>query len=80
MEWISVKDSHPKEGEPILFFYTPSKYIISGYLVEDEVCEEGHFHHMEVYYLNMLEDRDFHFEDVSHWMPLPEPPFQEVDG
>ncbi len=58
MKWISIKDQQP-EGEVLAIGYQHE--MIIGYVSEDGsswICENDN----EV------------LGDVSHWMPLPEPP------
>lgn len=57
-EWISVKESLPKESEALC--YGMGEYLI-GYLYESN----GKYN---------CESDETMLENVTHWMPLPEPP------
>jgi len=61
-EWISVNDKLPNDGEHVLIYSRKSIYI-------------------KLYENNIFYDGDTYcycpvglIEEVSHWMPLPEPP------
>jgi len=73
--WISVKDRLPDENVRVIArVYCNKKILIDAH---------EHIHHLEGYYSNEWWD-SFHerFEDddleVTHWMPLPEPPVSAV--
>ena len=59
MEWISVKDKLPPEDEWILFC-SEDQYIDMGMSLDGIFCIPD---------LNYLQRNN-----VTHWMPLPEPP------
>ncbi len=70
MEWISVKDRLPKNKQRILM------YCIREF-VNDEPIVIGHYQTGD--YENFIstcfvEDE---MSDITHWMPLPEPPNQQ---
>jgi len=61
--WISVKDRLPEDGESILIFvndsrYEPIQYDVCYYDGDDAWLDSGYSFG----------------SDVTHWMPLPEPP------
>ena len=56
-EWISVKDSLPKDDE-IVTICTEKGFVYAGELIGD------------TWFL----DNDSWTENVTHWMPLPQPP------
>ena len=67
MEWISVKDRLP-ETTKIVDIYSGER--ITGCQYHDYPKEEGNYKHF-----HCLRGRyDIKVEDVTHWMPLPEPP------
>ena len=62
MEWINVKDRLPEDLEDILFF--DGKDIFKGHISKSYMDE---FHTWVSVSGNGI-------YDVTHWMPLPEPP------
>jgi len=62
MEWISVKDKLPEEGENVLIY--EEAYSEVGYLFR------GKWRSMETDFCG----EPYELEDVTHWMYLPEPP------
>ncbi len=64
MEWISVKDRLP--GYLTRCLVTNGKYVKTSWSKDNDHawCEIHDF------------DEDVWLEDVTHWMPLPEPPKQ----
>lgn len=71
MNWISVKDKLPQKGEngfPTVIVYTKVGEVAVGFLD----CRSHEWW--------VLHDYDACAEfssDVTHWMPLPEPPKEE---
>lgn len=63
MEWISVKDSMPDNGEVIV--YAPDGTNQIKELVISANCIGNRFY--TGYYSNSI-------SGVTHWMPLPNPP------
>lgn len=67
MEWISVKDRLPETGDTVLAWrestFTPGVYYAST----------GTF---GFYHEGIWGDKDEDNWNVTHWMPLPEPPEQ----
>ena len=61
-EWISVTERLPEKGEEVLVFDTRENWIGFAWLRPDETWTALGF--------------DFPFDsgEVTHWMPLPEPP------
>ena len=65
MEWISIKDQLPDKGLVLIYgedYYTYQKTIKVSSLFKN-YCNTGE---------NVWMDADR--IDVSHWMPMPEPP------
>lgn len=63
MEWISVKDRLPNDGDPVL--------ISDGNLVR-----EGTFLKWDGYN-SWCQPRGM--KEVTHWMPLPKPPLNQKE-
>lgn len=68
-EWISVKDRLPEIGQKVLVFDVDAELDISKdiHIFSFECDEDGYYWSDEGGWWN-------DFENVSHWMPLPEPP------
>lgn len=70
MEWISVKERLPEHGARILL-YLPDPdgvpYVVLGYY--------GRWADIVLSFTSNPAQH-FSYADVSHWMPLPEPPVQ----
>ena len=61
MEWISVEDKLPEDGQKVLFSRFNEKGVYCGdYLFNRGFASQG---------------RDYYY--ITHWMPLPEPPKPE---
>jgi hypothetical protein len=73
-KWISVKDRLPEEGVPVLIVYD-----CCG---EPDIDVMKRYHGQTIYESGEVFDYPNHFrgprgfltDDVTHWMPLPEPP------
>lgn len=69
-QWISIEDRLPEADQNVLLYVDYSVYetitMFVGHLLE----RDGH-HHWAPYDWNGL---GFNFDDITHWMPLPEPP------
>ena len=86
MNWIKTKDEMPKAGLNVLAFcgkvirvhYAPRFTLESG--CEDDCYEyneddDEYFLQEGWYECNEFEETNWHVEgEVTHWMPLPEPP------
>lgn len=59
MEWISVEDRLPENKVRVLLFDNEGFGVVSGRLIAS------------VWYLESEKDLN---SNVTHWMPLPEPP------
>ena len=77
-EWISAKDRLPeKKGAFLVYVKTKNKWC--GYIKTTwfTPCYEGVEDHMQgkqVWYDYDSDQGDYEVRDVTHWMPLPEPP------
>jgi len=78
MEWISVKDRLPENDDEVLIYVgidIVQAYLLNGYwkgsvLVTDNM-NDG-------YVLNRtICKQGDHFDFVTHWMPLPNPPIKD---
>lgn len=72
MNWISVKDRLPSKYSYYLTENRNEKYVsrFAGYRIlrfypKDKKWSDGSF--------------DLNFDEVTHWMPLPEPPKDELE-
>ena len=61
-EWISVKDRLPEKGEEVLVFDTRENWTGFAWLRPDETWTALGF------------DFPLDLGEVTHWMPLPQPP------
>ena len=61
-EWISVTERLPEKGEEVLVFDTRENWTGFAWLRPDETWTALGF------------DFPFDLGEVTHWMPLPEPP------
>lgn len=74
-QWISVKDKVPDE-EVLAANFEPGTYGYKEYIigyVSEVKCTEPDWHNGKCYAENDNEILD----NVTHWMPLPEPPKEE---
>lgn len=72
MEWISVGDRLPEEDGTLPRYVNGDFCLISvlavcnkGVTMKERIYSDGHWQ-----WLNMTP----YYEDVTHWMPIPEPP------
>ena len=78
-EWISVKDELPDEETPVLAF-APNRYdapVVAARFWEYASYEDAYnsFLYWDAYH-NDGQDID---SEVTHWIPLPEPPLESKD-
>lgn len=66
MEWISIKDRLPKSDEYVLTYYIDKIWDETG--VRTDTIREDVNAFMSAYQMK---------QEVTHWMPLPEPPKEE---
>lgn len=83
-EWISVNDDLPKEDEVVLaavkkksfnseeYVYMPATYE-SGERSEERLVGKGWYEERYYGYYDDIYDRKI-LDEVTHWMPLPNPP------
>lgn len=75
-DWISVEEGTPKQGDRVLLAIQHEECLVVGYwgCGEYEACTVN----MEVsccgYCYGGMVERGFRSEEVTHWMPLPDPP------
>ena len=67
--WISVKDELPKPSKMVLF---TGKTCYGTQLIAQRGWYDGTFWHRDT------EEAIYSSTPVTHWMPLPEPPEEEV--
>jgi len=67
MKWISVADQLPKIGRDVLIFVT------------DDM--EGNKNFVNIDSRSGRPESDTHWSDgsISHWMPLPPPPIEQIN-
>jgi len=76
MEWISVKDRMPPKAEDVLFCLDGGSMIVVGMLT-------GHLNRWIISIDNadaingIDKELDIIDREVTHWMPLPEPPKEQ---
>ena len=68
-EWIPTSERLPEEGKPVLLYM---KGCTEGYLVCDEILEEGQIHHIEEWFSTL--EGEAEFQEITHWSELPPPP------
>ena len=70
MEWISVKDKMPSEGQTVLCY---RKIIVTGWYCENYCPYEKKRKGWHCDWSG-IERHTFKTYPITHWMPLPEPP------
>lgn len=73
MNWISVKKRMPEEGKIVFFFVTERANRVRKGI---EIGYHRRCANYELWY--GLNCERFASSEVIHWMPLPEPPREEV--
>jgi len=66
MEWISVKDRAPEDGKIVL--------VTDGRIIGISSCYSEDESHRYIINFGYYIGNEAHIENVTHWMPLPEPP------
>ena len=81
MKWIPVTERLPeisaldKEWSKTVLFRTTQGYIFSGYRCVGRPQKSFYDDDWTPpYWLNESEELEFEDDEVTHWMPLPEPP------
>lgn len=65
-DWILVSERLPEEGQKVIYYFKMVGIHIGRYT--KEIDDEGYEH-------NVFYGRDgFLEDDVTHWMPFPDPP------
>ena len=75
-EWISVADSLPDSGEPVLVCRDSIHEPFIGNVVWETPAYEETF--KAFWYWDGVHNEGENWDDVTHWMPLPERP-KEVE-
>jgi len=70
VKWISVKDKMPDAGKDVLVYINGDDPEIDVSYHTFEVLHKENIWH----YGNQLMFETSWFQEVTHWMPLPEPP------
>jgi hypothetical protein len=79
MKWISVEERLPTDDEPVLIYTPAGKYgkvWIDCWQMQREAPLSFSSATIETGF--MWDEHEF--EEVSHWMPLPQPPSEEPPG
>jgi hypothetical protein len=73
--WIKVEDRLPDIEKPVLIYVHSQKEIHTAQFCnwEKDICDDWHLTGGAYTYDPLV----FKREEVSHWMPLPEPPEKE---
>ena len=73
-QWISIEDRLPDDGDIVLFFTKNSKMIVGELHILEfhKTNEETGIEQIDTYYT--VKGKFGLFNDVTHYMPLPEPP------
>jgi hypothetical protein len=69
MEWVNVKDRLPEDSQNIIFYLSSANDVMSGYY--DALLKE---------FTILNGEWGWSTADISHWMPLPEPPEDETNS
>ena len=66
-EWINISDKAPEDGQRVIYYFKPLGMFMGHY----ERCKGE----AALYGTHCFESaHGFLTDDVTHWMPLPEPP------
>ena len=69
MRWISVKERFPEQGQSVIYYFDKCG-VYAGKYEKYKWPEEAGGHESDCFY----SDDGYLCDDVTHWMPLPEPP------
>lgn len=69
-KWISVKDRLPEYGVPVLVADTRDGFV-SMFSLEKRPNNKSYWFNGEDWWLDQ--------EEITHWMPLPQPPKEEEE-
>ena len=74
MQWISVKDKLPSHLEKVIFYVEERNEYYCGFF--QKFLENGRIGSpkAENIFFENLDNWWFEGENITHWMPLPEPP------
>lgn len=67
MQWINMKDRKPENGQEVLYYFDICGVNYGKY---SRVWEEDEQRFYDCFYGS----KGFLCDDVTHWMPMPEPP------
>lgn len=73
MEWTSVKDKLPNDGVSVLVNVDLTSHRFTGIFFH----HENPFHE-KIWTSEAQPDYDYGYENITHWMPLPEPPINSI--
>lgn len=73
MEWIKIEDQLPKDGQKVIYYFDLTGISVGFY--ERVEYPKEFTGSTEPVYGNQFGGKDgFLTDDVTHWMPWPEPP------
>ncbi len=72
-DWVSVKDRLPKGTDSVLAWVECGAVPVVAYRDADGVWQVD-IEHISWNGSGSIRDLDDYDDDVTHWMPLPEPP------
>jgi hypothetical protein len=89
LEWIDIGEQLPEHEQRVLAFIPGNKVYLPGKDLQFQLREVIVLHFLEDFYSEGSEKHEKHgphfwsgegnsnhfFEDVTHWMPIPKPPF-----
>ena len=75
-EWIKVEDKRPKSETPVLIVYKGT--IRVGKIRWEYPTHEDTYHAFSYWDDPFDDGQDWEWPDVTHWMPLPEPPDRQI--
>ncbi|HMH10172.1 MAG TPA: DUF551 domain-containing protein [Candidatus Nitrosopolaris rasttigaisensis] len=77
MDWISVKNRLPENGQAVLIYQTYPKRTMFKCLAWPLIYCFHEVAEYETYRNGFVNNKNNLLKHVSHWMPLPEPPKEE---
>jgi len=73
LQWVACSERLPQLGEEVIVFCPNSRSMVTALIryIRYEGCPD--------FFWNNRTGNDTHLQEtVTHWMPLPNPPFEEV--
>jgi len=76
MKWISVEDELPKDETPVIVWFRGREQRIAELGWEYPSYEET-WNKYEYWDCPYNDGQDWGWDDITHWMPLPDPPKED---